>query len=127
MNKLKSIAFYCGISLIVLISIIFAFVEIRPLFAGDFKLMNNPSMSFMTYLFRGQFYLGLVALASILLGFRSSKTKVNLIVFAFALGMFVGSCFCFFFYDFYIALVPVTLATILSVLAGHSFFKKEGE
>ena len=127
MNKLKSIAFYGGISLIVLISIVFAFVEIRPLIAGDFKLMNNPSMSFATYLFRGHFYLGLVALASVLLVYRSNKIKVNLIIFVFGLSMFVGSCFCFFFYDFYIALVPVTLATILSVLAGHSFFKKEEE
>ena len=127
MNKLKSIAFYGGISLITLLAIVFAFVEIRPLFAGDFMLMNNPSLSFATYLFRGHFYLGLVALAAILLVYRNNRIKVNLIVLVFALSMFVGSCFSFFFYDFYIALVPVALATILSVIAGHSFFKKEEE
>ena len=125
MQKLKNIVFCVGISLMVLLSTVFAFVEIRPLFFGDFLLMNNPTISFLKYLFRGLYYLGLVAFACILLCFKTSNTKINLIVFTFGLSLFVGGCFCFFFYDFYIALVPVAIATILCVLAGHEFFKKE--
>ena len=70
MNKLKSVLVFLGAGLAILVSFIFAFLELRSLFAGDFTLMNNSAMSFFVYLFKGLYFLSIIALAIFIIIFK---------------------------------------------------------
>lgn len=113
MKKVLSILGYIGLFLVSVLSLVFAFVEIRPLFAGDFTLMESPAMSFITYLFRGLFYLSILAFAIILTVKKIKKSPFALSTFIVSLLMLVGALFTFFFYDYYIALAVIGITVVL--------------
>ena len=66
MRLVGRIVSYIFLSLVGIVSLVFAFIELRCLSAGDFLLMNSPALSFLTYLFRGLFFLILLVFATYL-------------------------------------------------------------
>lgn len=113
MKKVLSILGYIGLFLVSILSLVFAFVEIRPLFAGDFTIMESHAMSFITYLFRGLFYLSILAFAIILVVKKIKKSPFTLSTFIVSLLMLVGALFTFFFYDYYIAFAVIGITAVL--------------
>lgn len=119
---LRKILYFVGTGFASLIALIFAFVEIRCLFAGDFTLMNNPASSFFGYLFRGLFYLGIIALAVTLIIFKIKNKDINEILFFASIGLFVGSFVTFAFYDYYVTLIVIFITLILGFITSINIF-----
>ena len=116
MKLVGRIASYFFLAVSFLLAIVFAFVELRCLFAGDFLLMNSPAISFITYLFRGLFFLIVAAYCIclfILCLKRINPTLAHCIV---APSLFVASLFSIFFYVQSIYLVVIFIALIPTII-----------
>ena len=98
-----------------LVAMVFAFVELRSLFAGDFLLMNSPALSFMGYLFRGLFFLTLVVyIIYLFISFIKNK-GYSIACHIIAPSLFIASIFSLFFYVQYIYLAVIIIALIPSI------------
>lgn len=98
-----------------LVALVFAFVELRSLFAGDFLLMNSPASSFVGYLFRGLFFLGLAGyIVYLFVSFIKNK-GYSIACHIIAPALFICSVFSIFFYVQYIYLVVIIIALIPSI------------
>ena len=125
MKLVKSILIYVGLGLSSILATVFAFVELRSLFAGDFLLFNIPFVGAMSYLFRGLYYLFIIALCVFIVLFRTHHKKICIILFATSVALFIGAGISFIFYDYYISLVVVLITLIPLVITSIGFFKKE--
>ena len=67
------------LSITILFSLVFAFIELRSLVAGDYSLMNNVTISFVTYLFRGLYFVILASFSIFLLGIYLKDKEVAFI------------------------------------------------
>ena len=115
-----------GISLI--FALIFSFIEFRALFAGDFTLMNNPAMSFMTYLFRGLFFFSTIVLVVVTAVQILRNKKLNLAYAIIALAIALSSFITFSFYEYYITIVIIFFTDLpLLVIVLNVFRKEEGK
>ena len=47
---------FIGLGISILFSLVFAFIELRTLFAGDWSLFNSPVLGFFSYFFRSIFF-----------------------------------------------------------------------
>ena len=119
---LRKILYFVGTGFAALIALVFAFVEIRCLFAGDFTLMNNPASSFFGYMFRGIFYLGILALAIVLIVFKIRGKEINELLFLASIGLFIGSFITFIFYDYYVTLIVIFITLILGFITSINIF-----
>lgn len=125
MTLFKKILIYIISALVSLVAAVFMFVEFRSLFAGDFALMNNPGAAAVGYLFRGLYFLLIIALAVFIILFTIHKKKICIILFSSGLALFFGSLLSFMFYDQIIALVIVFITFCELVITAFGFFKKE--
>ena len=95
-----------------LIALVFAFVELRALFAGDFLLMNLKGAAFIGYLMRGLFFI-LVSGYSICLIIALAKSdNVSISHYFVAPAILIASLFAIFFYSTYIYFLVIFIALI---------------
>lgn len=125
MRLVKSILVYLGVAIASLISLVFAFVELRSLFAGDFLILNNPFLGALAYLLRGLYFLLIIALCVFIILFRTHKKKICIILFGAAISLLIGALLSLIFYDYYISLVIIFITLILVAITAIGFFKKE--
>ena len=125
MKILKAVLVYLGLSLASLIALIFAFLELRSLFAGDFLLFNNAFLGALAYFLRGLYYLLIIALCVFIVLFRTHRKKICIILFAASISLLIGAFITLMFYDYYISLVVILITAILVVITSLGFFKKE--
>ena len=116
MNKVLSILKYIACVFTGLIALIFAFVEIRPLFAGDFLLMESPALGFIKYLFRALFFLLVISNAIKVFYCVLKKREIDLKATIFNGAVLLGSSISFMFYEWYIALIILVFNILIFVL-----------
>ena len=125
MKIAKNILLYFLLALIIIVAFAFAFIELRTLFAGDFKLFNNVFTGGLAYFSRGLYYLLIIALCVAIIVFNIKHKKICIILYAGAITLFVGALFSLSFYDYLIALPIILINLILVVITSVGFFKKE--
>ena len=125
MKIVKSILVYIGLVIASLIAIVFGFLQIRSLFAGDYSLMNNSTISFLGYLFRGLYFLSILALSIAIVVFRIKQKKICIILFMSSLALLVGAILSFIHFEYYVSLVVIFVCLILAIITLIGFFKKE--
>lgn len=109
MKKFLSILKCAAAVFVGIIAIIFIFVEIRPIFAGDFKLFESPALAFIKYFFRAIFFIFML-LNTIKIFYCVLKNRsVDLEGAIFNGAIVVAAALTFFFYDWYIALILLVL------------------
>ena len=125
MRILKAALVYLGLAIASLVALVFAFVELRSLFAGDFLLMNSPFLGALAYFLRGLYFLLIITLCVFIVLFRLNHKKICIILFASAIALFIGAFISLVFYDYYVSLVIILITSILVAITAIGFFKKE--
>lgn len=102
----------CSVLLVIsiLFSIVFAFIELRSLFAHDYSLFNNAAMGFVAYLFRGLFFVILLAFSLFLLITYLKNNEMNFNYYFVGGSLLVGSLFSIVFYSTYIYFAVILIA-----------------
>lgn len=116
MKIFKAILLYISVSLNFIVSLVFAFVEIRPIFAGDFNLMQNPGASFTEYFFRFLFFALMFTNALYVLIKYLKKRSMDLPSLIFNATLVAGTALMFTFFEWYVVLIMMVLnvATLCS-------------
>ena len=127
MKILKEVLIYLGISVALLVAFIFAFLEFRSLFAGDFLLFNKPFLGGLAYFLRGLYFLLIITLCVFIVLFRIHHKKICIILFAGSISLLIGAFLSLVFYDYYVSLVIILITAILVAITSIGFFKKEQE
>ena len=127
MKIAKNVLLYFLLALIIVVAFAFAFIELRTLFAGDFKLYNNVFTGGLAYFSRGLYYLLIIALCVSIIVFNIKHKKICIILYVGSITLFIGSLFSLSFYDYLIALPIILINLILVVITSAGFFKKEKE
>ena len=122
---MKNVLLYIGLGLASLVALLFAFVEFRSLFAGDFLLFNNAFLGALAYFLRGLYFLLIITLVVFIILFKTHQKKICIILFAGAISLFVGACLSLLFYEYFVSLVIMFITLILVVITSIGFFKKE--
>lgn len=97
------------LSITILFSLVFAFIELRSLVAGDYSLMNNVTISFVTYLFRGLYFVILASFSIFLLGIYLKDKEVAFIYYFIGGCLLIGSIFSIAFYSTYVYFVIILI------------------
>ena len=95
-----------------LIALVFAFVELRALFAGDFILMNLKGAAFMGYLLRGLFFLIVLGYSICLIIALAKKANLSITHYFVAPIILISSLFSIFFYSTFIYFLVIFIALI---------------
>ena len=111
-SSISKIIAYVGLGLTILFSLIFTFIEFRSLFASDFTLFNNPVVGLFSYLFRGLFFIDLIALSVFIIIYMSKEHKSYAGTLIVSGSLFVASYFTVFFYAWYIAFIIILITLI---------------
>ena len=122
MIKLQRIMSYVFLVLVGLIATIFAFIEIRSIFAGDFTLMQNPTSSVFGYIARSIFYLAMIANVVVLFVFKKKEKKTNNILLALSISLALASIPLFFFYMLLVAFLVLLLNIIVLAITFERLF-----
>ena len=109
---LRKVLSIIGCIITILVAVIFAFIELRAVVAGDFSLMNNPTNSILRYLFRGLFYLFMFALATSILISKIKNNKIEFTAFGAAVGVFIGALISLAFYHLIVGVIVIVIALI---------------
>ena len=125
MKIVKTILFYLGITVASLVALVFAFVELRSLFAGDFTLMHDGFAYLLGSIFRSLYFLSIIALGVFHILFRIKKKPVCIVLFALCISLLIGAFLSFIFYDYFITLAIIFINLILATITFIGFFKKE--
>ena len=125
MKILKAVLTYFGLVIASLIGMLFAFVELRSLFAGDFLLMNSPFLGALGYFLRGLYFLLIITLSVFIVLFRTHNKKICIILFAAAVSLLAGALLSLLFYDYFVSIVIIVASFILVAITSIGFFKKE--
>ena len=105
-----------------LLALVFAFIEIRSLVAGDFLLMNTPALSFIGYLFRFFYFLALCTFNISLLINIIQKKPLNFVFLFLIPFVLFSSLFSIFFYSTYVYFLVIFIALVPAlVLVGKKF------
>ena len=105
-----------------LLALVFAFIEIRSLVAGDFLLMNTPTLSFIGYLFRFFYFLALCTFNISLLINIIQKKPLNFVFLFLIPFVLFSSLFSIFFYSTYVYFLVIFIALVPAlVLVGKKF------
>lgn len=110
-----NICSFIFLGIIILISLIFSFLEIRALFALDFTLMNSAILGFMHYLSRGLYFLILASYSLISLIILLKNQKISFIYLIPGIALLFGSLFSLIFYHFYVAYAIIGLNVLLNL------------
>ena len=129
MRLIKLILSYAALAISTIIAFVFIFIEIRPVFAGDFKLLENPALGVVSYLFRAIFYFLMIVNAILIVIDIIKKNKSELIYIIFNATLVGVSFLTLFFYDWYIslALALFNVFTLLIRLLNINVKKKNVE
>ena len=125
MKIVKALLFYLGTIFVSIVSLVFTFIEIRSLFAGDFTLMNSVAVGFISSFSRVTYFLFIIALAISLIVFRIKKKKMCFLLFAVSTVLLICAFITFAFYDYFITLAIIFINSILVAITSLDFFKKE--
>ena len=125
MKALKNVLLYTSLTLVSIVAFIFGFVEFRSLFAGDFCLFNNVFVGFLTYFFRGFYFLLIITLVVFIILFKTHHKKICIILFAGALSLFVGALLTLLFYDYFVSLAIIFITALLVIITSVGFFQKD--
>ena len=113
MKKVLTVLKYIACVFTGIIALVFTFVEIRPLFAGDFLLMESPALGFVKYLFRTLFFLLMATNAIKVFYCVLKKRSIDLEGVIFNGAALVGASMTFMFYELYIAMIILLLNLLL--------------
>ena len=117
---------FIGLGIVILFSLVFTFIELRTLLAGDYALFNSPVLGFFSYFFRSVFFLGMfsntLALA-MYVGLKEEKERY-LTLLIIGVGLFVGSFMSLLFYAWFIALIIIAVSLIPVIVALLNFIRK---
>ena len=127
MKILKAVLTYLGLGIASIVGFLFAFLELRSLFAGDFLLFNHPFLGALAYFLRGLYFLLIITLCVFIVLFRTRNKKICIILFAAAISLLIGAFLSLIFYDYYVSLVIIVVTAILVLITSIGFFKKEGQ
>ena len=105
MKTFKNVLRYIGLAFYLLIAAIFAFIEIRSLFAGDFSLMNNQAVAFFSILFRGLYFLAMLVFGVIMIVFMVKKEKISPVLLAMNIALIIGALFSLLYFHLIVAIV----------------------
>ena len=125
MRIVKSILLYLALTIASLVGLVFSFLEFRSLFAGDFTLMNSGPLGFLTYLFRGLYFLSIVTLCVFIVLFKTHHKKICIVLFLFSLGLLIGAIISLAHFEYYVSLVLILVTLILVIITSIGFFQKE--
>ena len=96
----------------IIFAAIFAFIEFRSLFAGDYSLLNNASIGFVTYLLRALFFVILLTFSLFLLMTYLKNMEINFNHYLVGILLLIGSLFSIPFYSTYIYFVIIFIALL---------------
>ena len=100
------------LTITILFGAVFAFIELRSLFAGDYSLMNSPAIGFVTYLFRGLFFVILIVFSLVLLVTYLKNGKMDFINYFIGSLLLIGSISSVFFYSTYVYFAVIFIALL---------------
>ena len=112
MKLVGRIVSYFFLIVVALLSLVFAFVELRSLFAGDFSLFNSPALGFIQYLFRGLFFVSLSAYCIYIFIYFLNNKILGFGHYVIVSALFICSLFTIFFYVLSIYFACIALAAI---------------
>jgi len=115
--KIQRILSFVLLGLAIIITIAFAFIELRSTFAGDFLLMNDTAKSFVGYIARAIFYLAMLTNVILVLINKIMKKRTQYYVLVLSAALVAGSIPLFFFYMFYIALAVFVINVLVATIA----------
>ena len=125
MKLVGRIISYFFLIVVVLLSLVFAFVELRSLFAGDFALFNSSALGFFQYLFRGLFFLFISGYCIYLFIYFLNNKILGFGHYVIAGALLVSSLFTIFFYVLNVYLACIALAAIpVIIVALRKFVAK---
>lgn len=125
MKLVGRIISYFFLVVVALLSLVFAFVELRSLFAGDFTLFNSVGLGFCQYLFRGLFFVSLSGYCIYLLVYFLRNKILGFGHYVIAGALLVCSIFTIFFYVLYVYFACIALAVIpVIIVALRKFVTK---
>ena len=112
MKLVGRIISYFFLIVVALLSLVFAFVELRSLFAGDFLLFNSPALGFCQYLFRGLFFVSISGYCIYLFIYFLRNKILGFGHYVVAGALLICSVFTIFFYVLYVYFACIALAVI---------------
>ena len=125
MKLVGRIVSYFFLVVVALLSLVFAFVELRSLFAGDFTLFNSIALGFCQYLFRGLFFVSLSGYCIYLLVYFLRNKILGFGHYVIAGALLVCSIFTIFLYVLYVYFACIALAVIpVIIVALRKFVTK---
>ena len=125
MKLVGRIVAYFFLVVVALVSLVFAFVELRSLFAGDFILFNSPALGLCQYLFRGLFFVSLSGYCIYLFIYFLRNKILGFGHYVVAGALFASSIFTIFFYVLYVYFACILLAAIpVLIVALRKFVAK---
>ena len=124
---MKKALLYILLAITIILSTVFAVIELRTFFAGDYRLFNNTVTGGLAYLSRGLYFLSIDALCIYIILFNVNKKPANIVLFSYSACLFVGALFSLLFYEYYVSLVFILLTAILLTITSVSFFEKKEE
>lgn len=125
MKLVGRIISYFFLIVVALLSLVFAFVELRSLFAGDFALFNSSALGFFQYLFRGLFFLFVSGYCIYLFIYFLNNKILGFGHYVIAGALLVSSLFTIFFYVLNVYLACIALAAIpVIIVALRKFVTK---
>lgn len=124
---MKKALLYIFLAITIILSTVFAVIELRSFFAGDYRLFNNTVTGGLAYLSRGLYFLFIDGLCIYIILFNINKKPANIVLFSTSACLFAGALFSLLFYEYYVSLVFILLTAILLTITSVSFFKKKEE
>ena len=116
MKKFLSILKCFGCVFTGVIALVFAFVEIRPISAGDFLLMESPALGFIKYFFRAIIFL-LIILNTVKVFYSVLKKRgLDQYGLIFNGAVIIATLFTFGFYEWYIAALIILLNIVVLII-----------
>ena len=117
MRIVRAIFCWIGIVLGVVLSLGLGFVEGRTLFAGDWKLAENPGLAATGYAMRLLYFLLLLAFCVVAIINEVSSFKLYPLMVLIPLALVIGAVASFFFYQWYITAGLLFATGLLSLEA----------
>ena len=119
MKLVGRIVSYFFLVVVALLSLVFAFVELRSLFAGDFTLFNSSALGFFQYLFRGLFFVSISGYCIYLFIYFLKNKILGFGHYVVAGALLVSSIFTIFFYVLYVNFACIALAAIPVIIVAN--------
>ncbi len=103
------------LSITILLAIVFSFIELRSLIAGDYSLFNNPAEGFVGYLFRGLYFVIILVFFIFLLIIYLTNKEMKFIYYFIGMLLLIGSLFTVFFYSTYIYFLVILITLLMNI------------